>query len=91
MPAFARTEGGAGCWLKPGAFSYTRFASSLSSTCDGTGQITDTQFLPHRDIECTDCRGSCYGAQTPQIRRDGLSLPDTMAMSVNRPVRACVG
>ena len=31
----------------------------------------DVHFLPDVDIECTDCRGSRYGAQASQIRRVG--------------------
>ena len=81
--AFARTEEAQAAGLKPGAFSYNT-GSLRCPTCDGTGQITlDVQFLPDVDIECTECRGSRYGAQAASIRRDGLSLPDILAMSVD--------
>ena len=81
--AFARTEEAQAAGLKPSAFSYNT-GSLRCPTCDGTGQITlDVQFLPDVDIECTDCRGSRYGAQAASILRDGLSLPDIMAMSVD--------
>ena len=81
--AFARTEGAQSAGVKPGAFSYNT-GSLRCPTCDGTGQITlDVQFLPDVDIECTECRGSRYGAQAASIRRDGFSLPDILAMSVD--------
>ena len=81
--AFARTEEAQSAGVKPGAFSYNT-GSLRCPTCDGTGQITlDVQFLPDVDIECTECRGSRYGAQDASIRRDGLSLPDILAMSVD--------
>ena len=81
--AFARTEEAQSAGLKPGAFSYNT-GSLRCPTCDGTGQITlDVQFLPDVDIECTECRGSRYGAQAASIRRDGFSLPDILAMSVD--------
>ncbi|WP_314804459.1 excinuclease ABC subunit UvrA [Actinomyces bouchesdurhonensis] len=81
--AFARTEEAQSAGVKPGAFSYNT-GSLRCPTCDGTGQITlDVQFLPDVDIECTECRGSRYGAQAASIRRDGLSLPDILAMSVD--------
>ena len=81
--AFARTGEAGAAGLKAGAFSYNT-GSLRCPTCDGTGQITlDVQFLPDVDIECTDCRGSRYSAQALGIRRDGLSLPDIMAMSVD--------
>lgn len=81
--AFARTEEARAAGLKAGAFSYNT-GSLRCSTCDGTGQITlDVQFLPDVDIECTDCRGSRYGQEAHGIRRDGLTLPDIMAMSVD--------
>ena len=81
--AFARTEEARADGLKPGAFSYNT-GSLRCPTCDGTGQITlDVQFLPDVDIECTECRGSRYSAQAASILRDGLSLPDILAMSVD--------
>lgn len=81
--AFARTEEARAVGLKAGAFSYNT-GSLRCPTCDGTGQITlDVQFLPDVDIECTDCRGSRYGQEAHGIRRDGLTLPDIMAMSVD--------
>ena len=81
--AFARTEEARADGLKPGAFSYNT-GSLRCPTCDGTGQITlDVQFLPDVDIECTDCRGSRYGSEAASIRRDGLSLLDILAMSVD--------
>ena len=81
--AFARTEEARADGLKPSAFSYNT-GSLRCPTCDGTGQITlDVQFLPDVDIECTDCRGSRYGSEAASIHRDGLSLPDILAMSVD--------
>lgn len=81
--AFARTDEARAAGLTAGAFSYNT-GSLRCPTCDGTGQITlDVQFLPDVDIECTDCRGSRYGSGADGIRRDGLSLPDIMAMSVD--------
>ena len=81
--AFARTEEARAVGLKAGAFSYNT-GSLRCPTCDGTGQITlDVQFLPDVDIECTDCRGSRYGQEAHGIRRDGLTLPDIMAMNVD--------
>lgn len=81
--AFARTDEARAAGLKAGAFSYNT-GSLRCPTCDGTGQITlDVQFLPDVDIECTDCRGSRYSSEADGIRRDGLSLPDIMAMSVD--------
>ena len=81
--AFARTEEATAAGLKAGAFSYNT-GSLRCATCDGTGQITlDVQFLPDVDIECTQCRGSRYGTQANEIRREGLSLPEIMTMSVD--------
>ncbi|QQC44139.1 ATP-binding cassette domain-containing protein [Schaalia meyeri] len=81
--AFARTEAARAAGLKAGAFSYNT-GSLRCPTCEGTGQITlDVQFLPDVDVECAHCRGSRYSQDAGQIRRDGLSLPDIMAMSVD--------
>ncbi len=48
------------------------------------------QFLPDVDIPCPDCHGSRYARIAHEIKRkDGLSLPEIMAMSVDEALQVC--
>lgn len=75
--------------LKAGDFSYnTGFLRC--PVCDGTGSISlDVQFLPDVDIPCPDCRGSRYAKQAFTIKRNDLSLPELMAMSIDEALLKC--
>lgn len=75
--------------LKAGDFSYNT-GSLRCPVCDGTGSISlDVQFLPDVDIPCPDCRGSRYAKQAFTIKRNGLSLPELMAMSIDEALLKC--
>ena len=75
--------------LKAGDFSYNT-GSLRCPICDGTGSISlDVQFLPDVDIPCPDCRGSRYAKQAFTIKRNGLSLPELMAMSIDEAQLKC--
>ena len=87
---FAKTEAAkAGGW-KAGDFSYNT-GRLRCPVCDGTGSISlDVQFLPDVDIPCPDCHGSRYARIAHEIKRkDGLSLPEIMAMSVDEALQVC--
>jgi len=63
-------------------FSYNT-GSARCPRCDGTGQISlDVQFLPDIEIPCPLCGGSRYDPAMPLVRRDGLSLPEALALTV---------
>ena len=75
--------------LKAGDFSYNT-GSLRCPVCDGTGSISlDVQFLPDVDIPCPDCRGSRYAKQAFTIKRNDLSLPELMAMSIDEALLKC--
>ena len=87
---FAKTETAkAGGW-KAGDFSYNT-GRLRCPVCDGTGSISlDVQFLPDVDIPCPDCHGSRYARIAHEIKRkDGFSLPEIMAMSVDEALQVC--
>ena len=87
---FAKTEAAkAGGW-KASDFSYNT-GRLRCPVCDGTGSISlDVQFLPDVDIPCPDCHGSRYARIAHEIKRkDGLSLPEIMAMSVDEALQVC--
>ena len=75
--------------LKAGDFSYNT-GSLRCPTCYGTGEINlDVQFLPDVDIPCPDCRGSRYAKTASAVKRNGVSLPELMAMSVDEDLDVC--
>ena len=86
---YARTADAKERGCKAGDFSYNT-GSLRCPTCDGTGEINlDVQFLPDVDIPCPDCRGSRYSKAAFAVKRNGVSLPELMAMSVDEALVAC--
>ncbi|HLS33305.1 MAG TPA: AAA family ATPase, partial [Brevibacterium sp.] len=86
--AFAATEEAKRRGLSASDFSYNT-GSLACPRCQGTGQVTlDVQFLPDVDIACPDCGGSRYAPEADEFRRDGLSLPDLLALTVTEALDA---
>lgn len=56
-------------------------------TCNGTGQISmDVQFLPDVEIECPDCEGLRYSKEADNIKYDGFSIKDLMALTIDEAI-----
>ena len=91
---FARTADAQDAGYKSGDFSYNT-GKLRCATCDGTGEISlDVQFLPDVDVPCPDCRGSRYSRLAYGLRRvnksgEARSLPEIMAMDVERALEYC--
>ena len=86
---FAKTESSKARGWKAGDFSYNT-GRLRCPTCDGTGSISlDVQFLPDVDIPCPDCHGSRYSREAWEIMRNGYTLPQLMAMSVDEALQVC--
>ena len=86
---FAKTESSKARGWKAGDFSYNT-GRLRCPTCDGTGSISlDVQFLPDVDIPCPDCHGSRYSREAWEIKRNGYTLPQLMAMSVDEALQVC--
>ena len=86
---FAKTESSKARGWKAGDFSYNT-GRLRCPTCDGTGSISlDVQFLPDVDIPCPDCHGSRYSREAWEIMRNGYTLPQLMAMSVDETLQVC--
>lgn len=91
---FAKTDAAKEKGYKAGAFSYNT-GSLRCPGCDGTGQVSlDVQFLPDVNIPCPDCRGSRYAKEAYDIKIENksgaaISLPELMAMDVNRAIEFC--
>lgn len=89
--AYAATAQAKALGYKAGDFSYNT-GTLRCPTCDGTGQISlDVQFLPDVDIECTACGGSRYAPEADQIRRDRLTLPELLALTVEQALESITG
>lgn len=91
---FAKTEDARAAGFAAGDFSYNT-GKLRCPTCDGTGTISlDVQFLPDVETPCPDCRGSRYSRTAYGICRrnkagESRSLPEIMAMDVNRALEFC--
>ncbi|MBQ6351900.1 MAG: excinuclease ABC subunit UvrA, partial [Lentisphaeria bacterium] len=86
---YARSEEAKARKLKAGDFSYNS-GSLRCPGCDGTGVINlDVQFLPDVDIPCPDCRGTRYSKAAFAVKRNAVSLPELMAMSVDEALTVC--
>ena len=86
---YAKTKDAKDKGRKASDFSYNT-GSLRCPTCDGTGQISlDVQFLPDVDVPCPDCGGSRYSKEAYAIRRDGISLPELMSLSVDEAIGKC--
>ncbi len=56
-------------------------------TCNGTGQISmDVQFLPDVEIECPDCEGLRFSKESENIKYDGFSIKDLMALTIDEAI-----
>ncbi|WP_298521883.1 ATP-binding cassette domain-containing protein [uncultured Methanobrevibacter sp.] len=61
-------------------------------TCNGTGSVSmDVQFLPDVEITCPDCDGSRYDKKAEEIKYNGLSIADIMALTVAEALEELFG
>ncbi|MGO1949377.1 MAG: excinuclease ABC subunit UvrA [Mycobacteriaceae bacterium] len=93
--AYARLPGAVEDGVTASDFSYntgSRATSLACPRCEGTGQVSlDVQFLPDIDIPCPDCDGSRYAPAADRYRRNGVSLPELLAMTVAEALEAVSG
>ncbi|RFA10843.1 excinuclease ABC subunit A [Subtercola boreus] len=70
-------------------YGASRFSFNLPSgrcpVCKGEGMIeVELLFLPTVHAPCTACAGTRYNDETLEIRLDGMTVADVLAMSVSR-------
>lgn len=86
---FAKISKNSGLSYKSGDFSYNT-GNLRCLVCDGTGVINlDIQFLPDVEIPCPECGGSRYAKSIQNIKYNGYSLPEIMAMDVSTALEVC--
>ena len=86
---YAKTKNAKELKYKAGDFSYNT-GKLRCPHCDGTGTISlDVQFLPDVEIPCPECRGSRYSKDAYAVKYNSHSMPELMAMNVNKAAEIC--
>ena len=89
--AYADTDAARAAGLTASDFSYNT-GSLACPRCGGTGEISlDVQFLPDVDIECPVCLGNRYAPEAAVYRRDGLSLPELLKLTIREALETVTG
>ncbi len=68
---------------KPGHFSFNT-REGQCPTCRGLGDIDlDVQYLPDITVQCPTCHGARFNDATLEVRVDGLTVADVLALTVS--------
>ncbi len=69
---------------RPGRFSFNR-AGGRCETCEGNGQkCIEMHFLPDVWVECDECHGKRFNAETLAVQYKGQSIADVLEMSIGQ-------
>jgi excinuclease ABC subunit A len=80
--AFAGTKEAKVRGYKPGRFSFN-LKGGRCEACQGDGLIKiEMNFLPDVYIECEECKGSRYNAETLEVKYRGRSIAEVLEMTV---------
>ncbi|MCP4239109.1 MAG: excinuclease ABC subunit UvrA [bacterium] len=80
---FAATREARALGVSPGWFSFN-VAGGRCDACEGSGEvIVDMQFLDDVRMPCEMCSGLRYRQEVLQVRLEGLSIVDVLALGVD--------
>jgi excinuclease ABC subunit A len=81
--AFAATDAARERGWSAGRFSFN-VAGGRCEVCQGEGSVSvELLFLPGSWAPCPECHGSRYTAETLEVRWNGASIADVLAMTVD--------
>ncbi len=84
---FASTREARALGVAPGWFSFN-VAGGRCEACEGAGEVVvDMQFLEDVRVPCELCEGRRYRPEVLQVRLDGLSIVDVLALTVDEARR----
>ena len=79
---FAETKEAKMRGYKPGRFSFN-VKGGRCEACNGDGLIKiEMNFLPDVYVECEECKGKRYNAETLEVKYKGKSIADVLNMTV---------
>jgi excinuclease ABC subunit A len=80
---FAATRDARARGLTPGWFSFN-VPGGRCEACEGAGEVVvDMQFLDDVRMPCEQCEGTRYKAEALELRADGLSIVQALALTVD--------
>jgi len=85
---FAGTREASRLGVGPGWFSFN-VAGGRCDRCEGTGEVViDMQFLDDVRVPCETCGGRRYRPEVLDIRVDGRSIVDVLALTIGEAIEA---
>jgi excinuclease ABC subunit A len=80
---FAETREARALGVGPGWFSFNVSGGGRCENCEGAGEVViDMQFLDDVRVSCEICGGSRYRREVQQVRLDGRSITDVLALTL---------
>ncbi len=88
---FAATREAKALGVSPGWFSFN-VAGGRCEGCEGAGEIViDMQFLDDVRVPCDDCGGLRYRREALEVRLEGRSIVDVLALTVDEACEVFAG
>ena len=88
---FAETREARALGMLPGFFSFN-VEGGRCDKCEGAGeQVIDMQFLDDVRVPCEACGGSRYRSEVLQVRMDGRTITEVLALTLDEACEAFAG
>ena len=84
---FAETREARALGVAPGWFSFNVSDGGRCEKCEGAGEVViDMQFLDDVRVPCEICGGSRYRREVQQVKLDGRSITDVLALTLEEAI-----